>query len=78
METKEIKSEDLRNLILKQPVYLFNDYEEAVIRTEPGEEITFYIKFHGGTEFEAKDGSELITDTLLQPLIISEEDYKKY
>lgn len=57
-------------------VYFKNTFEEAVLKSIPGEGI--FVKLKGGEEFKAKKGSALVADAILEASEITKEEYNTY
>lgn len=61
----------------KQEVYLYNDFEEIVIRI-PIDHLTCYAKGKGEKEYPLEFTSVLVTDTLIDGSEIDKSFYQKY
>ena len=62
--------------LCREPVYLFYEYEDAVLRSVPNR--GWYVKFKGAQEFKAVSGSKLVTDAILVPSEITKEEYDRF
>jgi len=66
-------------LFSKQPMYFINEYEEAVVRTEPGEVgCNIFVKLKGKQEFKAVRGSSLVVDCLAEAFMITKDEYDNF
>lgn len=75
-----MKTRNTETLYLKmstEPVYLSNDFENAVIKSLPDED-GFYVKFKGKKEFKAKKGSGVVAEALAEGVEITAEEYEKF
>jgi|GEM_PF-5665938 hypothetical protein len=69
--------DELFEKLKKEPVYFLNAFEGAVIRTDPKRQQIF-VKFKGGKEMLAKQGSTVVADAMISENIISKAEYEKY
>ena len=70
---------EFRNLLLKQPMYIKNTYEDAVIRSSPTQSgVEYWVKFKGKHEIRPSERSVIVTDALLEQNIITKEEYDKF
>ena len=61
------------------PMYFMNNYEQAVIRSEPNpEDCAFYVKFKGEKEFKAQRGSAVVVDVLIEENRITKDQYDNF
>ena len=67
---------EFREKLLTKTVFFKNTFEEAVIKSVPGE--GFFVKFKGHTEFKAKDRSEVVTEGILEYNEITEKTYNDF
>ena len=74
-----MKRKEFLNQFTEQPVYLKNDAEGAVIRTEPANsDLKIWVKIKGKEEFEAKPGSSLVADSFSIQNRITKEEYYNF
>ncbi len=64
--------------LLSGPVFLRNKLEGVVIKSIPGEQIKFFVRFPGGKEYEIHPATHLVTDALLEWTEITEQKYKNF
>jgi hypothetical protein len=69
--------EELFKKLRTETVYFRNEFEEAVIRSDPSKEY-LYVKFKGEKEFLAKKGSSVVVDAIISENIISKVEYDNY
>jgi len=72
MKTIKLTAEVPYKKIQHLPAYLYNDYEQAVVRSTPNEP-GYYVKLKGRAEFKAETGSEVVAEAILDGLEISKE-----
>lgn len=72
MDNYEVFSKKLT----EQPVYFEYPFEEAVLRSIPNAGI--FIKFKGKAEFKSKEGSEVVTDAILEHKEITKQQYDNF
>ncbi|MFA7082164.1 MAG: hypothetical protein WC135_06070 [Bacteroidales bacterium] len=82
IEYKEVSYDEYVELAGKGTVYFYNDFEDIVYKRVKGEDgITrFFAKLRGlgEPEFEVfKEESDCLMDAIMQPQIISKEDYDR-
>lgn len=71
--------EDIYELIGKAPIYLLNDYEDAVFRTQIDDgQLRVFCKLKGREEFETSYKSGIFKDVFSIHYLISKEEYEKY
>lgn len=76
MDTKHITTEEFSIKIMNEPVYFYNDFENAVVKARRVEDkIEYFIKLSGKLEFKAVPGSRLVMDTLMDGMEISRISY---
>lgn len=81
MNTKRVKSSEAFEVIFRDKVaYLYYEFEDAVVRASVSKDgkADYYVKLKGGIEFKANDKNNLVTESLLAPVLISKEDYDKF
>jgi len=62
-----------------EPLYFLFPQDEIVIRSEPRNEcISFYIKHRGLEEQNLFSISEIFHNTKIDPVFITEDEYKKF
>jgi hypothetical protein len=64
--------------LVSGPVFLLNDFVCVVIRSEPGTNGKFFAKFPGRCEFEIRHSAKLVTDTSLEWIEVTEQQYMDY
>lgn len=63
----------------KQPVYIFDDYEDAVVRLIPSDNgIKVFLKRKNSIEKKMDSNDEIIADILLSGNEISESEYFEF
>lgn len=74
------REKDIHDLIREGPVYLINDYENAVFRTEIDDkhQLRVFCKIKGKPEFETSLSSGIFKDVYTTHYMISKEEYEKY
>ena len=60
------------------PVYLVHQFEECMIRTEPGTRLRVFVKFKGKEEFESSQSSNIVTEAFMEWVEGNREQYKNY
>jgi hypothetical protein len=61
------------------PVFLFNEFEGCMIRTEfKNGRMKVFVKFEGEEEFEGKQSSTIVTDAIMEWNEVSREQYESY
>lgn len=79
MKPKRITQQQLHDLITKGPLYLYYEFEQAAIRGRyNGKTIDYFVKFQGEPEFKAEKGSGVVTEALMTPYTITQEEYDKF
>lgn len=79
MNINETDHEALLHKLYSEPVFILYDFEDCVIRSEPGKEgPDFWVKFKGEKEFKARPESKLVWDAVMYPVLITQEEYEKY
>ncbi len=71
----------IKRLRKKIPVFIYDDYEEAVVRITPFEDqhnMRVFIKYKDCDEVETKSTDETVCDIILRGVSINEEEYLKY
>jgi hypothetical protein len=66
------------NKLKTQKVFLLNDFRDTVIKSLPGERAFFLAKQKGGKEYIIDQASELLMETLMEPVEITEKEYDEY
>ncbi|GAB1403131.1 hypothetical protein MASR1M74_03090 [Lentimicrobium sp.] len=69
--------DELFKKLRTEKLYFRNEFEEAVIRSDPSDE-HFYVKFKGKKEFLAKEGSSVVADAIIVENLITREEYEQY
>jgi len=64
--------------MILQPVYFKNVIDKAVIRSTTGENGKFYMKRHGGVEYEIAYWTKLVYETVLDANEITRKQYENY
>jgi protein tyrosine/serine phosphatase len=64
--------------LINDSVYLRNKYENIVLKTIPGKECKYYVKFPGEEPYELNYSTKLVTDTLLEWDEISKKDFESF
>lgn len=59
-------------------VYLYEDYQDAVIRIVPGKKARFFAKLKSGGEYPIKESTNLVTEAFLGGKIITQEEYYNF
>ena len=67
--------EELRNKLQHGEVFLLNEYEDCIVRMAKH---TDYVKFRGRPEFKAIQGSNVVTQAILDRVEVSKEDYLNF
>lgn len=63
----------------KQPVYIFDDYEDAVVRVIPSDNDTIvYLKRRNSTEKKMNSDDDIIASILLSGNEVSESEYYEF
>lgn len=71
----------VKRLLQRMPVYIYDDYEEAVVRITPMEDIQntkVFIKYKDCCEVETMSTDETVSEIILRGIHINEEEYLKY
>jgi hypothetical protein len=71
----------VKKLRQKMPVFIYDDYEEAVIRITPLEnqhDAKIFIKYKNCSEVETTSTNETVCDIILRGVSINEEEYYNY
>lgn len=71
----------VKRLQQRKPVYIYDDYEEAVVRITPMEDIQntkVFIKYKDCCEVETMSTDETVSEIILRGIRIYEEEYLKY
>jgi hypothetical protein len=63
--------------LARKPVYLLDDFDEAVFRWDPGGD-TWFKKRKGKKEFEIMGDTDSVMEAKMQALEITLEAYEKY
>lgn len=69
--------DELFKKLRTEKLYFRNEFEEAVIRSDPSDE-HFYVKFKGKKEFLAKEGSSVVAVAIIVENLITREEYEQY
>jgi len=77
MKTNKLTREELYEKLQREPVYLYNDYEQAVVKLDNSLP-NYLVKLKGREEFKAKTGSGVVAEAILDLLEISKEDYDNF
>lgn len=75
---KKATYEEFISLLQKGELYFKNSFEDAVIRAEHNEEISFFVKFKGEKEFKSEAGSNIVAGGIQEHTVISKADYYAY
>jgi hypothetical protein len=59
-----------------KPVYLLNEFEQAVVKFDGFGNV--FVKFKGEPEFKAVQGSGVVSEALLDEKLITEDDYNNW
>ena len=80
MAGTKIKHEILTKQISEsEEGYLLNDFEDAAVRFEKNSgEIKWYLKFKGSSEIEVQRSHRLVTDAILDSVMITETEYNSF
>lgn len=71
----------VKRLQQRMPVYIYDDYEEAVVRITPLEDVQdtkVFIKYKECCEVETMFTDETVSEIILRGININEEEYLKY
>jgi len=60
------------------PVYLRNEWEGTVLRSIPGNNEEWYVKFPGEQEYKVHHSTPMVTDAFLEWEEITEEEYSTF
>lgn len=80
MKGKEIHPNKFVELLRKGEVYLYNDFDDIVYRAYiDGDKVRYFAKkMFTGQEYEVfTETSNVLMDTLEQPILITKEDYNR-
>ncbi len=58
--------------------YFKNTYEKAVLKSTPGKDGKIFVRFKGVPEFEAKQGSGVVAEAILEHALITKEEYDNF
>lgn len=67
----------LKKLAAGEAVYLVNEFYSTAIKCIPGT-TSYMAKAKGGGEYPIHSGTDLVYDTLTDPVEISAEEYERY
>lgn len=64
--------------LLEQEIYFLNDWEDAAIKSTPGKNGGFWIKFKGQPAFAAEKDNPVVNDGILQYTEITKEKFETF
>lgn len=67
--------DELHDKLQHGEVLLLNDYEDCIVRMAKHAD---YVKFRGRKEFKAGQGSNVVTQAILDRVEVSKEDYLNF
>lgn len=68
--------EEFDQKLIKQTVYLLNEHEGIVIRSEPNGD--FFAKIKGYKEYKIDHDTDTVYEAILDQKEITKEEYEKY
>lgn len=69
-------SEELYKKMRIEPIYFRYDFEDCVVRSEPG--VGWFVKFKDKPEFKAVHGSKIVAEAILGMDMITKDEYDNY
>ena len=70
--------DDILTRLVKNPIFLLNEFEGIAIKLLPGENAGTFAKFKNGSEYQIDNDSTTVNDAMLEGNEMTEEEYEKY